>query len=61
MPSGEQNVLDNKNYTASPGEYLAVLSFLKPWINVFTLPEKFSMAVTEKDLDPKVRKMSITY
>ena len=28
----------------------------RPWIDVVALPEKFNMAVTESDLDPKVRK-----
>ena len=32
----------------------------KLWIDVFALHEKFNIAVTEGDLDPKVRKMSIT-
>ena len=30
-------------------------------MDVFALPEKFNMAVTESDPDPKVRKMSITF
>ena len=34
---------------------------MRPWIGVFVLPEKINMAVTERDLDPKVRKMSITF
>ena len=42
-------------------EALAVLSSPGPWIDVFALPEKINMAVTESDLDPKVRKMSITF
>ena len=32
----------------------------RPWIDVFVLPEKSNMAVTESDPDPKIRKMSIT-
>ena len=43
------------------GQDLAVSSSPRPWIDVFALPEKFNMAVTERDLDLKVRKMSITY
>ena len=39
---------------------LAVPFSPRPWIDVFALPEKFNMAVTESDLDPKVRNMSIT-
>ena len=30
-------------------------------MDVFALPEKSNMAVTESDPDPKVRKMSITF
>ena len=30
-------------------------------VDVFASPEKFNMAVTESDLDLKVRKMSITF
>ena len=33
----------------------------RPWIDVFALPEKPNMAVTESDPDPKVRKMPITF
>ena len=40
---------------------IAVLSSPRPWIDVFALPEKFNIAVTERDLDPKVREMSITF
>ena len=40
---------------------LAVSSSLRPWIDVFALPEKLNMAVTESNADPKVRKMSITF
>ena len=40
---------------------LAVSSTSRPWIDVFALPEKFNMAATESDLDPKVRKMTITF
>ena len=29
--------------------------------DVFALPEKFNMAVTESDLDPEVQKRSITF
>ena len=42
-------------------QYLAVSSSSRPWIDVFALPGKFNMAVTESDLEPKVRKMSITF
>ena len=31
------------------------------WVDVFALPEKSNMAVTESDPDPKVRKLSITF
>ena len=37
----------------------AVSSFPRP--DVFALPEKSNMAVTESDPDPKVRKMSVTF
>ena len=40
---------------------VAVSSTARPWIDVFALPEKSNMAVTESDPDPKVRKMSITF
>ena len=40
---------------------LAVLSSPRLWIDVFALPEKSNMAVTESDPDPKVWKMSITF
>ena len=40
---------------------LAVSSSPRPWIDVFALPEKSNIAVTESDLDPMVRKMSITF
>ena len=40
---------------------LAVSFSLSPWNDVFALPEKSNMAVTESDPDPKVRKMSITF
>ena len=47
------------------GRDLAVSSSPRPWIAVFVLPEKvstfFNKAVTESDLDPKVRKMATTY
>ena len=39
---------------------LAVSSPPKPCMDVFALPEKSNMAVTESNPDPKVRKMSIT-
>ena len=39
----------------------AVSSSLRPWMDVFALPEKSNMAVTESDPDPKARKMSITF
>ena len=32
---------------------VAVSSSPKPWIDVFALPEKINMAMTESDLDPK--------
>ena len=40
---------------------LAVSSSPRPWIDVFALLEKFHMAVSESDPDPKVREMSITF
>ena len=40
---------------------LAVSSSPRPWIGVFALPEKFNMAETESDPDPKIRKMYITF
>ena len=40
---------------------IVVSSSPRPWIDVFALLKKFNMAVTENDLDPKVRKMSITF
>ena len=40
---------------------VAVSPSPKPWIDVFAISEKFNMAVTESGLDPKVRKMSITF
>ena len=40
---------------------LAVSSSPRPWMDVYALPEKSNMAVTESDLDSKVRKMSITF
>ena len=46
-------------YLAETGHALS--SSPRPWIDVFALPEKFSMAVTESDLDPKVRKISIFF
>ena len=39
-------------------------SGIPQWIAVFALPEKsmfFNMAVTDSDLDPKIRKMAITF
>ena len=45
----------------TPGQILAVSSSPKLWMDVFALPEKSNMAVTESDPDPKVRKMSITF
>ena len=48
--------LDHQTFSS-----LAVSSSPRPWIDVFALPEKFNMAVTESDLDPKVRKISITF
>ena len=40
---------------------VAVSSSPRPWIDVFVLPEKSNMAVTESDPDLKVWKMSITF
>ena len=40
---------------------LAVSSTARPCIDAFALPEKFIIAVTESDHDPKVQKMSITF
>ena len=37
--------------------HLAMSSSPRTWIDVFALPEKSNMAVTESDPDPKVRKM----
>ena len=37
------------------GHLCEVSSSPRPWIDVFALPEKCNMAVTERDLDPKVR------
>ena len=39
---------------------VAVSSSPRPCTYVFALPKKSSMAVTESDPDPKVRKMSTT-
>ena len=43
--------------------YFAVSSSPRPWVDVhvFALPEKSNIAVTERDLDPEVRKISITF
>ena len=38
---------------------LAVSSSSRPWVDVFALPEKSNMAVTESD--PRVLKMSIYF
>ena len=35
---------------------LAVSSSPRPWIDVFALPQKFNMAVTESDADTKVQR-----
>ena len=43
------------------GPYLAVSSSPRPWIDIFALPEKSNMAVTESDPKPKVRKKSISF
>ena len=43
------------------GLNLDVSSSSRPWIDAFALPGKFNMAVTENDLDPKHRKISITF
>ena len=45
----------------SDGLMVAVSSSPRPWMDVFALPEKSNMAVTESDPEPKVRKMSITF
>ena len=39
---------------------VAVSSSPRPWIDVLALTGKFNMAVTERDLDPKLQKMFIT-
>ena len=39
-----------------PGYCVAWPSYPRQWIDVFVLPEKFNAAVTESDIDPKVRK-----
>ena len=49
------------NKSGGRGFGLAVSSSPGPWIDVFALPDKFNLAVTESDLDPQVRKMSITF
>ena len=41
--------------------YIAVSSSPRPSMDVFALPEKSNMAVTESNPDPKVRKMSILF
>ena len=48
-------------HTPPGGHIVAVSSSPRPWIDVFASPEKLNMAVTESDLDPKVRKMSISF
>ena len=48
-------------YDFQIAEAIAVSSSLRLWMDVFALPEKSNMAVTESDLDSKVRKMSITF
>ena len=40
---------------------VAVSSSARPWMDIFALSEKSNMAVTERDPDPKVRNMSITF
>ena len=40
---------------------VAVSSSPRPCMDVFALPEKSNMAVTESDPDPKVRNISITF
>ena len=41
---------------------LVAVSFSpRPRMDVFALPKKSNMAVTESDPDPKVQKMSITF
>ena len=48
--------------TWKPAQFpVAVSSSLRPCIDVFALPEKFNMAETESDPDPKVRKLSVTF
>ena len=46
-------------HTIPPACRVAVSSTSRPWIDVFALPEKFNMAVTESDPDLKVRKMTV--
>ena len=43
------------------GRSLAMSSSPRPWIDVFVWYEKSNIAVTERDPDPKVRKMFITF
>ena len=59
----EQTVgaVDSTNTCSRHACLIAMLSSLRPWIDVFALPEKINMAMTESDPDPKVRKMSITF
>ena len=46
---------------SKPNSIVAASSSPRPWTDAFALPEKFKMAVTESDLDLKVRKMSIMF
>ena len=64
IPSVFKLYQDIYNYILSQAgavtKSLAVSSSPRPWMDVFALPEKSNMAVTESDPDTKVRKMSIT-
>ena len=44
-----------------PDLRVAVTPSLWPWIDVFAIPKKCNMAVTESGLDPMVREMLITF
>ena len=44
-----------------PDINLAMSSTQRSWIDVFALPGKLNIAVTESDLDRKDRKMSTTF
>ena len=53
--------LTEEHLTDTVGARFAVSSSPRPWMEVFALPEKSNMAVSDCDPDPKVRKMSITF